>query len=230
MRERLEQISLDGYYYNGSYYIKRGFELFGKNAGNSIVIAILFFVISAAAGIIPLAGILITYPLTAGFMIVARELDKHGTFEINHFFEGFNNFGNLFVGYLLMAVFILLGLLALVIPGIYLSVSLVFVLPILALSDLKPMEAIKLSRKIIDQQWFMFFFLGLFIVFLNLVGALFLLVGLLVTVPVSYYILYAAFADIIAGKEATPEEITTPDPKMDYDIDQYFKDLDSGKV
>jgi len=230
MRERLEQISIEGYYYNGSYYIKRGFELFGKNAGNSIIIAILYFVISGAAGIIPLAGILISYPLTAGFMIVARELDKHGTFEINHFFEGFNNFGNLLVGSLLMMVFILLGFLALIIPGIYLAVSLVFVLPILALSDLKPMEAIKLSRKIIDKQWFMFFFLGLFIIFLNVVGAIFLLVGLLVTVPVSYYILYAAFDDIVEGKEEKPEEKIPADPKIDYDIDQYFKDLDSGKV
>ncbi|MCK5536258.1 MAG: hypothetical protein KAI79_05485, partial [Bacteroidales bacterium] len=220
MKERLEQIIGEGYEYNGSYYIKKGFELFGQSAGSSMLITLLYFVIFSAASLIPFGSVLIAWPLGAGFYIAAKKIDENGSVEVNDFFEGFNNFGNLFVGYLLYVIFVFFGILLFIIPGIYLAIAFSITLPIIAFSDIKPMDAITFSRKIISKHWLMFFFLTLFISLLNIVGFLFLIVGLFVTVPISYYIWYAAFNDIIEGREE--ESISGPsDADLDLDLEEY---------
>jgi uncharacterized membrane protein len=224
MKERLEQLSQEGFIYNGSYYIKKGFDLFGQTAGQSIVVTLLYFLIMGATSLVPFSGLLIAWPLGAGFYIVAKKIDKDGGFEINDFFEGFNNFGHLFVGFLLYFIFVFLGTLLFILPGIYLGIAFSFALPILALSDIKPMDALSLSRKIISHNWLMFLFLSLFLMLLNLVGVLFIFVGLFVSIPISYYILYAAFSDILADQHEEPAYGN--DKNMDTDLDQYFKDLE----
>lgn len=58
-------------------------------------------------------------------------------------------------------------------------------------------ESMEASRKIIQKKFFHFFALFIVIAMLNLLGVMFLLVGIIVTVPLSYAIFYAAFDDIM---------------------------------
>ena len=57
------------------------------------------------------------------------------------------------------------------------------------------------SRRIITKNWWQFLLLGICVVFINIAGALCLIIGLLVTIPASHLIMYAAFDDILKPDE-----------------------------
>jgi uncharacterized membrane protein len=69
-------------------------------------------------------------------------------------------------------------------------------------------EAMEASRKIIQKRFFQFFALILAVALINILGILCLFVGLLVTVPMSYAIFYAAFDDIMKPND---EHLITED-------------------
>lgn len=58
-------------------------------------------------------------------------------------------------------------------------------------------QSMEASRKVIQKKFFHFFALIIVVTLINLLGILFLLVGIIVTVPLSYAIFYAAFNDIM---------------------------------
>ena len=58
-------------------------------------------------------------------------------------------------------------------------------------------QSMEASRKVIQHRFFHFFGLMLIIMLINILGVLCLLIGLLVTVPLSYTIMYSAFDDIM---------------------------------
>lgn len=58
-------------------------------------------------------------------------------------------------------------------------------------------DSMEASRKVIQSKFFHFFGLILIIVLINLLGIICLFVGLIITIPLSYNIMYAAFDDIM---------------------------------
>jgi len=77
----------------GWAWILSGFELFKKNPGNWIVIAIILFVIMMVLAFIPFLGAIATFLLmpvfTGGLMLGCQALVRNETLEINHLFAGF---------------------------------------------------------------------------------------------------------------------------------------------
>lgn len=92
-------------------------------------------------------------------------------------------------------VLIIIALLFLV-PYLYFSVAYSFAHHFVVFHNLPFWDALETSRKLINQKWFSFFSLYLVAMLLMSVGILFLVVGLLVTLPLIYCIFYAAFAEI----------------------------------
>ncbi len=223
VKKRLDALIQDDYYFNGSYYIKRGFDIFSQEAGKSIVAALIYLAISIGAASVPLASMLIAWPLSAGFYFFAYYKVKHGNVEYNQFFEGFNNFGNLLVGYLLVSIFVFLGFIFLIIPGIYLLVAYSLAQPIIVFTEIKPLEAMKYSMKIVNKHWFEFFGLGVFVLFLNFIGVLFIGLGLLITIPVTYYISYAIFEDLVLQHDV--DDVPSAED-LGLDLDEYFRKLE----
>ena len=77
-------------------YIGKGFELFGKNAGNFAAFSILSVVIMSFAGSIPFIGAigsryLLVPALAAGFLLVAHQLNKGERTEFGEHFSGFQH-------------------------------------------------------------------------------------------------------------------------------------------
>jgi tetratricopeptide (TPR) repeat protein len=106
---------------------------------------------------------------------------------------------------------IILGLLALVVPGVYLMVGYVLAPWFVFDRRVSFWEAMELSRRTVQPHWFKFGGLVLMILLLNLLGALALGVGLLVTIPVSWCALTAAYAARVgfaAGPQ--PERLEAP--------------------
>ncbi|WP_139958315.1 DUF975 family protein [Flavicella sediminum] len=115
---------------------------------------LVIFCISAAIQVIaekaPLASvgsILISGPLALGIAIFALSIVRKEETRFEQIFEGFHNFGNALVTYLLMLLFILLWTLLLIIPGIIAAISYAMTFYILAENpDLAPREVLQKSQ------------------------------------------------------------------------------------
>lgn len=91
----------------------------------------------------------------------------------------------LIVGNLLSGIVIFLGFLALIIPGIVFAVRLQFVSFLIVEKQMGPIEAIKESWKLTKNNFFTLLGFGIVSMLLNVFGFFLLIVGLLVTVPLT---------------------------------------------
>ena len=88
-------------------------------------------------------------------------------------------------GKILYGLIVLIGLILLVVPGVIVSYMLLYVGYLIIDRNLGPIEALKESKVVTDgSKWHLFLF-SLAVALLNIAGVLCLLVGLLVTIPVT---------------------------------------------
>jgi uncharacterized membrane protein len=86
---------------------------------------------------------------------------------------------------ILSTILIVLGFILLIVPGVILAIMLMFAMYPIAEQGLGPIKAMALSRTITSgNRWRLFLFVVL-LVLINLLGAIALVVGLLVSIPVS---------------------------------------------
>ena len=198
---RCEKLIAEDYEFKFSEYINQGFDIFKKDAGAFIGYLIIALFISIACAIIPILGPLlsmfITPPLYAGYFIVAKKIIHNEPYEFGDFFKGFDYLVQLFLGNLIVSIFVTIGIVFCIIPGIYLAVAYIWVTMFIVFAGLEFWPAMEMSRKVITKNWFSF--LGFIIVLglINLLGLLALGVGLLVTIPSTKLALFAAYNDIV---------------------------------
>ncbi len=196
VKEKAEILSKQGYLTDIGEYIRKGYSIFEKDMGNFIGYTLLVFLIALVSGIIPFASLFVTGPLIAGYYIIARKIDKAEEYEFGDFFGGFDFILQLFIFTLISKVLTVIGLIAFILPGIYLAVAWLFAPFFIVFTDTEFWESMELSRRLITRKWWSFLGLLLIIVLLNVAGAFLFGIGLLFTVPVSYCSIYAAFEDI----------------------------------
>ncbi|MCI0597667.1 DUF975 family protein [Candidatus Parcubacteria bacterium] len=103
----------------------------------------------------------------------------------------------------LLTIIVFVGLLLLVVPGVIASLMF-FAAPYLVMErHLSPIEALKESARMTRGNRWNIFLLGLAIVGINILGALALLVGLLVTVPLSFLACAHAYRTLAGGAHGT---------------------------
>ena len=71
----------------------------------------------------------------------------------------------------------------LIIPGIYLSIAYMFTLPLIIEKNMDFWQAMETSRKAVSQHWFKLFFIGALMMFICLISAIPLGLGLIWTLP-----------------------------------------------
>ena len=108
-----------------------------------------------------------SYLFSAGIMYMGVEYAFGKTISWRMITSGFPVAKNLIIAVLLQTVLVSLGLLLLIVPGIYLSIGYSMTLPLIIDKGLSPWEAMEESRKTIHPIWWNIFALYL------LVGALF---------------------------------------------------------
>lgn len=187
-------------------YLKTGWELFKQYPLGFMGFTLLYFVIAMVMRAVPAVGWLAFFlahtPLAAGFFGVHGRLLSRQPVEFSHFFLGFrsNRLIPLVLLGLVSQVLVTLGFLLLIAPGVYLAVGYLFA-PLFILDRERDFwAAMEDSRKAVSRRWFGFFGFTLLLVLVNMAGALFLGLGLLVTVPLSYGAVTAAYARIFGLK------------------------------
>jgi uncharacterized membrane protein len=170
-----------------------GFNLIRKSPG----IYIIYSMVGIMALSNPLSGMLLGGPVITGYYIVTQLINKGREVELADFFKSFDKFIPLLMLHLLIILVVTLGLILLIIPGIYFAVSYLFAHFFVWFYDVDPSEAIRLSRKMVSGNFGQVFLLCLVLGAINLLGVLAFGVGVLLTLPFSYCVVYAAFDDII---------------------------------
>ena len=206
-----DKLISEGYEVDPSKYLKEGWEIFKSRAGEFIVFTVIIAAVAALFSKLNFIGSFATTavvpPLYAGFIIVVFMLFKGQEVRFSDFFKGFNYFLPLVLASLVMSILIALGTILLILPGIYLMVSYMFVSLLIVDYHMEFWQAMETSRQIVTKNWFSLFvfFLVLFVV--NLLGALALGIGLLVTAPLSVCSVCVAYRDIVGLHEGG--ELTT---------------------
>lgn len=217
----IDSLVREGYTTSISSYIGRGWDLLQQKMGSfigftaifvfliPIALAIIAAILDPASidpstdrpstGIAPLlnaASFIISPALEAGFYLVALKVAKQRSTTFSDFFRGFHYFLPLLLARIVTSIFIVLGFLLLIIPGIYLAIAYGFMFPLIIERKMDFWQAMETSRRVITKRWFSFFGLGLLLFLINLVGLLPFGLGLLITIPLSYCTYIAAYESI----------------------------------
>ena len=194
--QKAEELTVHSYEFHMSQYLSRGWEIFKTKPALFIGFSVIATLILATASFIPFATTALSAPLSAGFYLVARKIDLGKSVEFNDFFGGFNFFLQLLLLSVVMGIFVALGFVCLVIPGIYLAVAYGFGSHLIIFGNIEFWDAMEASRKVITKNWGSLFGFAIVCAFILLGGILALGVGVFVAYPWIACASYVAFADI----------------------------------
>ena len=131
---------------------------------------IVAYIIGTLIAVIGSIFIITIAPLFYGLTYMAVRGMKGETVEINDVFEGFNNFIRSWVFVIAAGILLMIGYFFLIIPGIILSILLIYALPLLVLRDYGGIDAIKESINIGKENFTDTLVLFVIIVVLNAIG------------------------------------------------------------
>jgi len=173
--------------------LQQGFNIFRKAPAEFILYTILVLLVSSN----PVTGLLLGGPVTMGFFILIHKADRDEKISINDFTLGFNAFFPLLALNLLIWIVVGLGMIFLIIPGIYFAVSFMYSWFFFWFYDVEPAEAMRLSRRMVSGNFLQVLLLCLVLGLILFVGTLAFGIGVLLALPLVYCVIYASFNDII---------------------------------
>ena len=182
--------------------LSKSWGLFKENAGNLIVLFIVYFAVvffaNVVLGFVPLIGwilsTIVSTVMLAGIYYAYLKVLKGEATNVNDMFSSIKEvLSNLAVMAIIKAVFIPIGFLLLIIPGIYLVVSYLFAELLVIDKKMDAWEALEESRKRITKNWFSYFALLIVLAVINFLGFIPLGLGLIVTVPLSLMAVVVAY-------------------------------------
>ena len=176
-----------------SHALSRGWALVRDNllllAGATLLAWLISFV--------PVIGWLLAFVVLGGLDYLFLRRMRGETQQIGDVFAGFNlAFLNLVMCGLVKLLLICLGLIACIIPGIYLGVGYVFAIPLVIDKRMDFWPAMELSRQVVHRHWWSTFALCIVLALVALSGFLVCGVGELVTIPLASAALLYVYEDL----------------------------------
>ena len=183
--------------------LRGSWQLFKENAGKLITLFLVYFIISIGTsfilGFIPILGWILSSIVStmflAGIYYAYLKVYRGEPAIVDDIFYPLKEVLNkLVVMSIIKIVFITLGLLFFILPGLYLSVSYLFAELLIVDKKMDSWKALEESRKRITKNWFAYFALLVVLIIINLIGAIPFGLGLIVTVPISIMAIVSAYA------------------------------------
>lgn len=140
-------------------------------------------------------------PLAAGFTMIGIKIARGEETSGTEVFAYFDKIVPLIAVNFLMWIFIFIGLLLLVIPGIYLMFAYMFAIPLVVDQNLGPWQALEASRKAVTKNWFSFFGFILLILLIVLAGFLAVLIGSIWALPLTCIAFGIAYRKVFGGPQ-----------------------------
>jgi hypothetical protein len=217
--------------------INRGFELTKRHFGTLVLIGFVYLVLSMAVGALEgfISGLLegttasegspvfhplmipvklissvISVVLAAGMTRAALNVCAGKEATVGNLFEEIGKVGALIVASILFYLLFLVGLILLVVPGIYVGLRFSFFVTAIVDRNLGPVEALKYSHRITTNNALSLFGLAIMSGLIVLAGVLALLVGLFFAIPVVTLAFTLAYRYLQFGPEALRDPVSSP--------------------
>ncbi len=178
-------------------WLGAGWQIVQQNLGAYALMALLFGVLASCVPVI-LHG-----PLMVGFHVAFMRKIVRGTVEVADLFKGFNFFVPSLIASILISVFTTIGFICCIIPGIVVSAMFMFSYLFILDKRLDFWPAMQASHEIVKRNYVGFSLFVLATILLNLVGVLCLLVGLLITIPITFAAITVAYREIVGFEPNT---------------------------
>jgi hypothetical protein len=176
-------------------WLSAGWELVKADLGNYLLISLLFFLLNG----IPL----IQGALIAGFHIYTMKKIMRRPADVGDLFKGFNYFVPTLVASLLIGLFTFIGFLLLFIPGLIVAAIYKFTYLFIVDKRMGFWQAMQASHAVVRRDYFGFVMFLILAFLLNVLGFCCLLVGLMVTVPVTFAAITVAYSEIVGFDQRT---------------------------
>lgn len=183
-----------------------------RSGWNVYVISTLIYVaVNLLAQLIPFAGMIIAGPMLVGLYLVIGDHYVGKEFNLRRLFGGFAFFTPACLAYITTTIFTTIGLFMLIIPGIIVASWYMFTYLFIVDRDMEFWAAMEASRKVAfeDILGFALFFLSIGVI--NIIGVIFLFVGILVTIPISIIATFVAYKRLVGFKNLKPSAEPPPD-------------------
>lgn len=142
-------------------------------------------------------------PIMVGIMMMAIKYSRGEEVNFKSVFEYYHLTGKLALAGILIYIMTMIGILLLVLPGIYLSVAYAFALPLIVDKDMEVWAAMEHSRKTVTKHWFKVAGLMGLLSIIMFISIIPLGVGLVWSVPLMFVTLYGlAYPIMFEGAEA----------------------------
>jgi uncharacterized membrane protein len=184
---------------SGGRWLGEGWALVKADLGNYIVISLLFAVLS---GVPFLQG-----PLIAGFHIFTMKKLMGRNAEFGDLFKGFNFFIPALVASLLIGLFTFAGTLLCVIPGLVVAAMYKFTYLFIVDKRMDFWPAMQASHAIVKNDYFGFTMFLILAFLVNVLGFLCCIVGLLVTIPLTFAAITVAYKEIVGFEPRTADSL-----------------------
>jgi hypothetical protein len=170
-------------------------------SGDLLMVILATLVFAIMSGVIP---IILQAPMVIGMHIMLVNKMLTGRLDIGDLFKGFNYFVPSLLATLVMGIFIFIGMLACIIPGLVVGAMYLFTYLFIADRKMEFWPAMQASHAIVKQNYLGYTFFFLTLALLQLAGALLCGVGLLVTIPIYYAAINAAYRDVVGFQSRAP--------------------------
>lgn len=177
------------------HWLGAGWDLVKADLGAYALATLIFFVLSGVP--------LIQGALIAGFHIFTIKKMTGQRADFADLFKGFNFFIPTLVASLLIGVFTFAGTLLCIIPGLVVAAALKFTYLFIVDKRMDFWPAMQASHAIVKQDYFGFTLFLLLAFLVNVLGLLCLVVGLLVTVPMTIAAITVAYKELVGFEPQT---------------------------
>jgi uncharacterized membrane protein len=194
--------------------VQRGWDLAMQNLGSFIGYTLVVLVIHLGLAAIPILGWIASWiinpALSAGYFTYIRKRIRNEPAVFQDFFEGFQYLGPLFMVGLVGGILVAIGTLLCIIPGLYLALGYIFASFIVVSFRLDFWQAMETSRRAVTENLVTMILFALVMIGINILGALACLVGLIISLPVSYCAAVVAFYMLFEEQPVVPPPVPPP--------------------
>ncbi len=183
----------------GGRWISEGFDLVKKDLGNYILIALIFLLLNGVP--------LIQGALIAGFHIFTMKKLMGRKAEFGDLFKGFNFFVPTLVASLLISIFTLAGTLLCIIPGLVVAAMYKFTYLFIVDKRMDFWPAMQASHAVVKNDYFGFTMFLILAFLVNVLGFISCLVGLLVTIPLTFAAITIAYKELVGFEPNTVDAL-----------------------
>ncbi|WCJ59728.1 GYF domain-containing protein [Fontisphaera persica] len=202
-RQEAEAIIARGIHFSIGDCLSRGWQLVMSDFWPVVGVSALILVILAGTNA-AYVGLLINGPLLGGLYYYFLKKIRGQSAALGDAFAGFSlAFLQLFLLNLISGIFISLGLVLCLIPGIYLAVAYYFIYPLLIDRRLEFWPTMEICRRVVTSIWWQALVFVLVMALVNLAGALALCVGIFISFPVTIAATCYAYESIFNGRQPT---------------------------